>query len=276
MLEKHSGITGGKDRKQQKQKFRAIHNGQFDDYDEYVELNGSFSYADMQPASRYSCQSRVVPNSARILERKKNKIKGLPADLQAAWEKDRVKKAEHKRAREEARLLAALDPLTPKKGGKKGRKAMRAAANLDPTMLAQFPSAIVDMVSLEKQIRRFIGNVGGKNNMVLPPMDKESRTQVHDLANAFNLKSQSKGKGDGRYTTLMKTTWTGTVDERKVSNIVKRRNGGFDRPYDGKSRVTIPKHKEGDEVGKVRIFLVEEKQSYVLVPRLHRRLEERI
>lgn len=270
MLEKHGGIADGKDGKRQKKLFRAIHNGQFDDYDEYVELNGSFSFADMQPASGYSCQSRVVPNSTQISERKKDKIKGLPADIQAAWEKDRAKKAEKKRAREEARLLAALNPFTPKKGGKKGRKAMRATANLNS------PDAIVDMVSLEKQIRRFIDDIGGKNNMVLPPMDKASRKQVHELAEAFNLKSKSKGNGNGRYTTLFKTTRTSTVDEKKVSNISKRCNGGFDRPHDGKSRVVMPKHKEGDEVGKVRILFVEEKQSHVLVPRLRRRLQERI
>ncbi|OJA21051.1 hypothetical protein AZE42_11869 [Rhizopogon vesiculosus] len=269
LLEMHSGITGGKDSKQHKQLFRAIHNGQFDDYEDYVELNGSFSYGDMEPASVYSCHSLVVQYSTQISEHKKDKIKGLPADLAAAWEKDRAKKAERKQAREEARLLAAVDPLTPKRGRKKARKAMRAAANLDPSVLAQMPNAIVDMVSLEKQIRRFIDDIGGSNTMVLPPMDKASRKLVHELALAFNLKSQSKGEGKGRYTTLTKTTWTRTVNEQKLKKIMKRYDGGFNRPYDpngqGKTRAVMPKHKDGDEVGKAcDISPSKDRQSHVL------------
>lgn len=169
-------------------------------------------------------------------------MKELPAELQEMWKKDRAKKAEYKRAREEARLIDAVDPISPKKGGKKGRKAMRAAARLDPIELAEIQNAIVDMVSLEKQIRRFISDTSGKNNMVLPPMNKASRKKVHELASSFNLKSQSKGKGAGRYTTLIKSTNMRAVDERKIGSFMKKHGGRFD---------TMPRHKDGDEVGKV-------------------------
>ncbi|KAG1751253.1 uncharacterized protein EDB91DRAFT_1104286 [Suillus paluster] len=215
LLEMHSDIASSKNQKLRNKVFRAIHNGQFDHLDDYVELNGSFTYTEMEPAKR-----------------KKDKMKELPDDLQEIWEKDRAKKAERKQARKEAHILAAADPFTPKKGGKKGRKAI------------QIPNAIVDMDSLEEQIRRFIiDDIGGKNNnrMVLPPMDKMSRKQVHELANAFNLKSHSKGKGDRRYITLTKATRTRFADERKVKNVMKRHGGGFD---------TMPRHKDGDEVGK--------------------------
>lgn len=168
-------------------------------------------------------------------------MKDIPAELQEIWEKDRAKKAERKRAREEARLIDAVDPISPKNGGKKGRKATRAAARLDPTELAEIQNAIVDMVSLEKQIRRFISDNGGKNNMVLPPMNKASRKKVHELASSFNLKSQSKGKGAGRYTTLIKSTNMRAIDERKVGSFMKKHGGRFD---------TMPRHKDGDEVGK--------------------------
>lgn len=221
MLEMHSGVIEDKDRKLRKKLFRAIQNGQFDHLDDYEELDGSFTY---QPAKS-----------------KKNKMKELPAELQEMWKKDRAKKAEHKRAREEARLIDAVDPISPKKGGKKGRKAMRAAARLDPTELAEIQNAIVDMVSLEKQIRRFISDTSGKNNMALPPMNKASRKKVHELASSFNLKSQSKGKGAGRYTTLIKSTNMRAVDERKVGSFMKKHGGRFD---------TMPRHKDGDEVGK--------------------------
>ncbi|KAG0707012.1 hypothetical protein DFH29DRAFT_897923 [Suillus ampliporus] len=149
-------------------------------------------------------------------KRKKDKMKEAPAELREIWEKDR-------------------------KGGKKGRKAMRTAEQRDPSMLPQSANAIVDMESLEKQIRRFISDAGGKNSIVLPAMDKASRKEVHELANAFNLKSHSKGKGYGRYITLTKATKTRTANEQKVKSVMKRHGGRFD---------TMPRHKDGDEVGK--------------------------
>ncbi|KAG2120267.1 107-domain-containing protein [Suillus clintonianus] len=221
MLEMHSGIVGSKDRKMRKKLFRAI-------------LNAS---------QRVLLSYRVYQSSNLFSERKKENMKELPADLQEIWKKDRAKKAELTRAREQARLTDAVDPISPKKGGKKGRKAMRAAAKMDPSELAEIQNAIIDMVSLEKQIRRFISDEGGKNNMVLPPMNKASRKEVHELANSFNLKSQSKGKEDWRYITLIKSTKTRAVDEHKVKNVMKRHGGRFDNDK-------MPRHKDGDEVGK--------------------------
>jgi hypothetical protein len=43
-------------------------------------------------------------------------------------------------------------------------------------------------------------------SLSLPPMDKRSRKIVHDLANAFNLKSKSVGSGKKRYPCLYRTT----------------------------------------------------------------------
>ena len=83
-----------------------------------------------------------------------------------------------------------------KKGGKKGLKAMIAAARYDGP--DELPNRITDMVSLEQQIRRFLADIGGPNSMSLPPAAKETRRKIHELADAFNLKSQSKGKGKER------------------------------------------------------------------------------
>ncbi|KAG6818613.1 hypothetical protein H0H93_003443 [Arthromyces matolae] len=172
-----------------------------------------------------------------------------------------VYKAENKRLRALKRLELAADPLMRKKGGKKGRKAMLAAAKLDPTITV-LPNRIIDMTTLVQQIRRFIGDIGGSNTMSLPPTDKETRKNVHEMALAFNLKSVSKGKGDARYTTLSKTTRTGLfVDEKKVAKIVRRSMGGGGYMYGGEFRgsntrggrggaVSMPRHKEGEEVGK--------------------------
>lgn len=188
--------------------------------------------------------------------RKKDQWKDLPPDLQVQWKKDREKKAERKRMREALRLEEAADSLVAKKGGKKGRKASKRAAALG----LDIPNAVVDLASLEKQIRRFIENLG-QNSMPLPAMDKESRKRVHELAGAFNLKSQSKGKGSNRYTTLIRTSMTGVaVKEKKVSGLVRRYGGGDDRfnapdgfRGGGGGGGRAPKHREGDEVGKVRL-----------------------
>lgn len=174
----------------------------------------------------------------------------MPSHLQDQWTKDRAKKAEYKKAREQARLEAAADPLLSKKGGKKGRKAMLKAAKFDASI--SIPEHIVDLTSLEQQIRRFLDDIGGHSTMVLPPMGKESRKQVHELAAAFKLKSISKGKGAGRYTTLTKTTMSGIgINAKKIARITKRSNGGFVQGASGKNSTSVPRHRDGDEVGKV-------------------------
>ncbi|KAI0031135.1 hypothetical protein K488DRAFT_36734, partial [Vararia minispora EC-137] len=176
--------------------------------------------------------------------RRKDKGKSLPPELQEQWARDRAKKAEWKRQRDEAKLLAVADPLVLKKGGKKGRKASRRATE------KELPNSIFDVLSLEKQIRRFLADLGGPKTMALPPMAKESRKIVHELASAFNLKSQSKGKGPHRYTSLAKTTRSGImINESKISSIV-RRNGGSVTVTRRDGKVYSVKPREGELVGK--------------------------
>ena len=190
------------------------------------------------------CFLAYVSAHQRCAEGKKGKGKAtgyFAAELEAQWVKDRAKKAERKRERENARLLAALDPLS----GHTSRKAMRKAARLDPTVaLSIAPRAIVDVASLETQMRRFVGDVGGRSSMALPPMDKEARKWVHEMAGALGLNSVSKGKGAARYTTLIKTRRTGGVNEGKMRALMKRLGGR------GGKGGRMPVHREGDEVGK--------------------------
>ena len=199
-----------------------------------------------------SCCGKLT--SYTVSARKKDQYKGLPKELQAQWEQDRAKKAENKRKRERARLEAASDPLVQKKGGKKGMKATLAAARYEGE--DELPNRIVDFASLEQQIRRFLANIDGPRTMTTPPANKESREKIHKLANAFNLKSQSKGEGSRRYTTLAKTTKSGiNVNEKKVRRIL-RSSGYWDTTGSvggGKGgTVSLAKHREGEEVGKVR------------------------
>lgn len=198
-------------------------------------------------------------NSKLTLERKKDKPEGLTEELIDQWERDREKKAENKRKRALARLEAAADPLAPNKGGKKGRKAMLAAARYDGP--EELPNRVVDFVSLEQQIRRFLKDLGGPKIISLPPANKQTRALVHELANAFSLKSESKGKGDTRYTTLKKTSKSGLkVNEGKVRRIMRDATGtqwmGSGGGGGGRDKtVSLDKHREGEEVGKVWFIL---------------------
>jgi len=156
----------------------------------------------------------VLPPADGFVERK-----DLPTGLQEQWEKDRLKKANKKRERELARLEAALDPLVPKEGGKKSKKAMITAARLDPSI--EIRHRIVDMVSVGQQIRRFLAD-NGKKDMALPACDKSTRKKIHNLAALFGLNSKSKDCALGRYTTLRKTKRTGgNIDERQVTRMME-------------------------------------------------------
>jgi len=134
---------------------------------------------------------------------------------------------------------------------------MLAAAKLDPTITV-LPNRVIDMTTLVQQIRRFLDDLDGPQSMTLPPCNKSTRKLVHELANAFSLKSISKGRGDARYTTLTKTTMSGIrINEKKVGRIVRRGGGqyfGGGGDWEGgdrKGKTKMARHKEGDEVGKV-------------------------
>ncbi|GLB44985.1 putative R3H domain containing protein [Lyophyllum shimeji] len=230
MLEENEGLLFGRDRKARNKLFRAVRDGAFEDLQ------------DFKPARK-----------------SKDKYKDIPPELREQWQKDREKKAEHKRLRQLARLEAAADPMARHKGGKKGRKAMLRAAKLDATITV-LPNRVIDMTTLVQQIRRFLADIGGPQTMSLPPTDKATRKSVHEMAQAFNLKSVSKGKGDARYTTLAKTTRSGlSVDEKKVARIMRRFGaaGGARAEFTGSkpkggrgAKPVVPRHKEGEEVGK--------------------------
>jgi hypothetical protein len=145
-------------------------------------------------------------------------------------------------------LEQAADPLSVKKGGKKSRKLIRAAANIDPS--DSIPSRIFNMSTLIEQIRIFATNIEGGPSMALPPMAKYQRKQVHEISLAFNIKSQSKGKGSNRYTTLWRTSVTGLdIDEKRITRSVANQDKFFGPKGKGASRNPAPR--DGDEVGKV-------------------------
>ncbi|OJT14888.1 G-patch and R3H domain-containing protein C30B4.02c [Trametes pubescens] len=229
LLLENQDILQSRNRKEKKKLFNAIRDGTF-------ELENDKFADSMAPAKRA-------------------KDKDMPPELRGQWEKDRAKKAENKRKRALERIQLAADPLAQHKGGKKGRKTMLAAARADGD--ADLPNRVTDLVSLEQQIRRFLADIGGSNTMALPPANKQTRAQVHQLAMAFNLKSQSKGKGNTRYTTLTKTSKSGVgIQEGKIRRILREATGGtWQGPGGGGGKgrskaMSLATHREGEEVGK--------------------------
>lgn len=207
---------------------------------------------------------------------------------------DRAKKAEHKRQRQLDRIAAATDMLAPHRGGKKGHKAIVAAARAareyeaahqrdesdsNSDVANAFRHRVIDPSSLVEQIKRFVADPGSGDQMSLPPMSKDDREPVHKIAMAIGLKSKSAGKGKGRYITLTKlqkigqkndgngyAAWWDAGIEKKVWKIVRgwgtfdgRGAGGGGR---GRGGAMMPRHKEGDEVGKVRFiaFVISSRQ----------------
>ena len=136
------------------------------------------------------------------------------------------------------------------------KAALAAARYAEPDADEVLPHRVTDLVSLEAQIRRFVADAGA-TSMALPPADKATRKRVHELANAFNLKSESRGAGAARYTTLAKTSKSGLhVNERKVKRVL-RESGAWDwqgppGTAAGGKKMSLAKHQEGEEVGKVR------------------------
>lgn len=169
-----------------------------------------------------------------------------------------MKKAERKRLRELERIAAASAELfTPgkKKKGKKARKARQAAAAA--------VGASISLETITQHIRNFVTDLGGAPTLSLPPMTREMRKSVHEIAHAFSLKSKSEGKGATRFTKLAKTTLSGAwVDERKIADILRKSklpqspHGNGDRKgkgkSKGKSKVGIKiRPRDGDLVGEV-------------------------
>lgn len=213
---------------------------------------------------------------------KKKAADHLPPALRDQWLRDRAKKAEYKKARAEARALAALDPFpSSRKSGKKkdkyGNRIYQHDRNDDRPEGPIVP--IVDLVTLTRQIRVFIDELS-RPTMVLPPMDKDSRRRVHVIAECFSLKSTSRGSGDRRYTTLTKTSRSGLgVNEKKLGGILRGKGADmpFFKAYDRRGGADsgkngggggAPRHKDGDVVGSKAAKIGEANVGFKLLQRM--------
>jgi hypothetical protein len=77
-------------------------------------------------------------------------------------------------------------------------------------------------------------------------MTKHDRKTVHDLAGKFNLKSKSVGKGNSRFTTIIKTSRSSffEYDEEAVDSIL--RHGKFWKRMDKRASGAGPQGKLRD------------------------------
>ncbi|KAI1478600.1 hypothetical protein F4774DRAFT_385486 [Daldinia eschscholtzii] len=146
--------------------------------------------------------------------------KGLPtfdlsdSELEEAMrlthQRDRLKKAEKKRAREELRSQGLL--------GK----------NVNPNDLRIKYLGGMSLDDLANELEAFL--LGSKEQLILPPFDKDTRKTVHALANKFKIKSQSAGKGKDRYPVLYRCKATLPFD--RVT---------FDRTFDRVRQTWFPR-----------------------------------
>ncbi|EPQ27486.1 uncharacterized protein PFL1_05024 [Pseudozyma flocculosa PF-1] len=299
----------GSGRKAQKRLFKSIEKGEFGKLGRLTVDDGDFGDLDLSldPDDPVYGLGSVAPAKRGKNKNRNWKADDLWAEeLEQQWQRDRASKAANKKKRAAERQAAALNPFpaTHKKGKKKAEKKARRAAKReakakgrasgwsdddvdgfilgagagagdgdgDDIMAAEdhelgrrFANSLGE---LDEQIKLFLGDAG-KSTLTLPPMDKRSRAQVHMLADAYHLKSKSKGKGKDRFPTLIKTSRSGIdVGQKKVRRILLghghatfglgatvkgggRRGGGGGKTTVGATGGggMAPKNREGEEVG---------------------------
>ncbi|KAB8076679.1 hypothetical protein BDV29DRAFT_169535, partial [Aspergillus leporis] len=122
-------------------------------------------------------------------------------ELENAWRDDREKKKVRKQKREELRSQGLL-----------GRGAH------GPDLKSKYSNGI-GFGDLKTEICTFL--LSSTTSLALPPMTKQHRKSVHDLANALSLNSQSRGKGSSRFPILHKTSRTPRHTQKTITSIDK-------------------------------------------------------
>ncbi|KAJ8127260.1 hypothetical protein O1611_g6376 [Lasiodiplodia mahajangana] len=174
----------------------------------------------------------------------------LEGALNAAIKKDRLKKADKKKAREELRSQGLL--------GKK----------VNPHDLRVKYHGGMSLDDLADEMEAFL--LSTREQLILPPFDKAARKTVHTIANTFKIKSKSAGVGTGRYPVLYRSkatlpynetlfeqafsrvrrTWFPRVDVDETivqqTRILKRTEIRAGKSRTGKSALVL---REGDIVG---------------------------
>ncbi|KAJ8120332.1 hypothetical protein ONZ43_g2932 [Nemania bipapillata] len=126
----------------------------------------------------------------------------LEGALNMAIKKDRLKKADKKKAREELRSQGSL--------GK----------NVNPYDLRVRYQGGMSLDDLADEIEAFM--LSTREQLILPPFDKGARKIVHTIANSLNIKSKSAGAGTSRYPVLYRSKATLPYNETLFEQAFSR------------------------------------------------------
>ncbi|PYH75963.1 hypothetical protein BO82DRAFT_396459 [Aspergillus uvarum CBS 121591] len=141
----------------------------------------------------------------------------LEAELLSAWQTDRAKKRSRKQQREQLRSEGLL-----------GRQ------NAEPDLRVKYAKGM-NNTELKMEIRLFLLSTkhstqnltqGGTSSLVLPPMAKQQRKLVHELANMLCLTSQSRGKGANRFPIMNKTSRTPGFTQQTIPQLERTLSKG--------------------------------------------------
>lgn len=137
----------------------------------------------------------------------------LIGELQSAWMNDRSKKKQKKAEREELRALGLL--------GGKGKKNKFTK----PDLHQRYQEGIT-LSQIKIELEEFLDNEDWQTKN-FPPMLKDDRKILHQIAEHFNLKSKSVGAGKNRAPVLIKTNRTIEFSEERFSLVYGYVQKGF-------------------------------------------------
>ncbi|KAH9904606.1 hypothetical protein F4778DRAFT_780578 [Xylariomycetidae sp. FL2044] len=126
----------------------------------------------------------------------------LEEAMNLAFRKDRLKKAEKKKAREELRSQGLL--------GK----------NIDPDDLRVKYRGGLSLDDLANELETFL--LGSQEQLAFPPLDRDARRIIHLVANKLQLRTRSAGKGDGRYPVLYRSKATAAFNADTFDRVFKK------------------------------------------------------
>ncbi|CCE34765.1 hypothetical protein E4U22_007864 [Claviceps purpurea] len=195
------------------------------------------SYALTQQEADFDILDRNRPSVQRVRGGKGVRAKDvgfsncdsdLEQQLQVAWKNDRRRKKERKQQRDELRVLGLL------------RKK-----NAVDDLKLKYPSGM-SILQVAQELRSFLQK--GDESVTFPPMDAHSRKVVHELAQTFNIKSKSIGKGEQRRPSLYRTARTLPYSEAAFDQAAYRIHRKFLPRVDtkGKSKTSSKKQNKLD------------------------------
>ncbi|KAG6054829.1 hypothetical protein E4U32_006678 [Claviceps aff. humidiphila group G2b] len=197
------------------------------------------SYALTQQEADFDILDRNRPSVQRVRRGKGVRAKDvgfsncdydLEHQLQVAWKNDRRRKKERKQQRDELRMLGLL------------RKK-----NAVDDLKLKYPSGM-SILQVAQELRSFLQK--GDECVTFPPMDAHSRKVVHELAQTFNIKSKSIGKGEQRRPSLYRTArtlpYSETAFDRAACRIHRKFLPRVDTKGKGKSKMSSKKQNKLD------------------------------